>query len=44
MGFQAIQGCARRSQRLQKSEALLSDASRKRATPGVPPMEGALDR
>ena len=44
MGFQAIRGCARRSQRLQKSEALLSDASRKRATLGVPTMEGALDR
>jgi hypothetical protein len=43
-GFPAIQGCARRSHRLQKLAAPLGYASRKRATLGVPLMEGALGR
>lgn len=43
-GFQVIRGCARGLQRSQKSAAAPGGASRKRATLGVPAMEGALGR
>lgn len=43
-GYQAIRGCARGSQGLQKSAATPGEASRKRVTRGTPAMEGTLDR